>query len=146
MQAFIYRHLVPSEELAVTVNGAPRLFMGDAFKIISTTPVKIAPGGTARVRISTPSPAFVERFSLKLDNAPEGISLANVSAVQNGVELVLGCDAGKVKPGASGNLICSVLPRNPGQVQNPNRPGNQRRDSGATLPAIPFEVVTAEHQ
>jgi len=38
MQAFAYRHMVPSKELAVTVNGPPRLFMPDAFKIISATP------------------------------------------------------------------------------------------------------------
>jgi hypothetical protein len=144
MQAFIYRHLVPSKELAVVVNGQPRPFMRDAFKIISAMPVKIPLGGTARVRVSTPSPAFVDRFELELDNAPDGISLVSVSAVQNGVELVFGCDANKAKPGASGNLICSVLPRNVGPAQNPARAGNPRRGAVAALPAMPFEVAMPE--
>jgi hypothetical protein len=144
MQAFIYRHLVPSKELAAVVNGQPRPFMSNAFNIISATPVKIALGGTARVRVSTPTAAFVERFQLELDNAPDGISLVSVSAVQNGVELVLGCDATKAKPSISGNLICSVLPRNAGPAQNPARAGNPRRGAVAALPAIPFEVVMPE--
>jgi hypothetical protein len=60
------------------------------------------------------------------------------------VELVFGCDANKAKPGASGNLICSVLPRNVGPAQNPARAGNPRRGAVAALPAMPFEVAMPE--
>jgi hypothetical protein len=140
MQAFIYRHLVPSKELAVIVNGAPRLFMRDAFKIISATPVKIPLGGTARVRVSTPSGAFADRFKLELENAPEGILLESVSPAVNGVELVISCDSEKMKAGAAGNLICDVMQKNQGPAPKPA--GNQpRRGAVATLPAIPFQIV-----
>jgi len=141
MQAFLYRHLVPSKELAVTVNGAQRLFMRDAFKIISATPVKILPGGTARVRVSTPPGNFSERFKLELNNAPEGISLTTVSAIPAGLELVFACDAEKMKAGAMGNLICDVVPKNQGPATPQKKFGNQpRRGAVATLPAIPFTI------
>ena len=143
MQAFIYRHLVPSKELAVTVNGQARPFLRDAFKIISPTPVKISPGGTARVRVSVPAGNFTERFKLELDNAPAGISLTNVAAISGGLELVFACDTGKSRPGSGGNLICNIMPQNqvPADKQkNPTK--NARRAAIATLPAIPYSVST----
>ena len=142
MQAFLYRHLVPSQELAVTVAGQQRWFMRDAFKILSATPVKLSPGGAARVRVSAPPGNFSERFKLELDNAPEGISLTSVAAIPAGLELVFQCDAEKMKPGATGNLICDVVPKNQEPAANPKKPGNQpKRAAAATLPAIPFTVL-----
>jgi hypothetical protein len=141
MQAFFYRHLVPSKELAVVVNGQERPFMRDAFKILSATPVKIAPGGTVRVRVSAPSGNFANRFELQLDNPPDGICLTNVSPIPAGLELVFSCDADKVKRGSAGNLICDVVPRNAGQANAPKKGGQQRRAVAvATLPAMPFTV------
>jgi hypothetical protein len=148
MQAFFYWHLVPSKELAAVVNGPDRPFMRDAFKIISATPVKIPPGGTARVRVSAPSGNFADRFQLELDNPPEGISLTNVSAIPAGFELVFSCDAEKIKLGAAGNLICDVVPKNFGQGNGQKKGVNLQRKAAAiaTLPAVPFTVaqVTSE--
>jgi len=142
MQAFIYRHLVPSKELAVTVNGQQRWFMRDAYKIIGATPLKILPGGTAHVRVSTPPGNFSERFKLELANAPDGILLTNVSANPSGLELVFVCDAEKVKPGTAGNLICDVVPINRGAADQPKKPGAlARRGAVVTLPAIPYLTV-----
>jgi hypothetical protein len=142
MQAFAYRHLVQSEELAVTVSGPPRLFARDAFKIITTTPVNIPLDGTSRVVVSAPA-AFSDRFNLELDNAPDGILLDSVSPVANGVELVFRCDAQKTKPGAGGNLICNVVPKIQVSAQSTNNPAKKqaRRPSVATLPAIPFKIA-----
>ena len=140
MQAFFYRHLVPSKELAVTVNGQPRAFLRDAFKITSATPVKIAPGGTARVKISAPPGNFSERFKLELGNAPEGISLETVSSLSGGLELVFACDSEKMKAGASGNLICSVMPKNLAEPDKQKK-NQAKRTAVATLPAIPFQCV-----
>ena len=145
MQAFAYRHLVPSENLAVSVSGPARFFMRDAFQLTSVTPVKIPAGGTARVSVRAPE-KFSERFSLELENAAEGISLDRVSQVINGLELVFRSDAEKAKAGAAGNLICNVVPTKQGPVKNPKTPGGQSRHGAvATLPAIPFKIV-AEQQ
>jgi hypothetical protein len=144
MQAFFYRHLVPSKELLAVVSGQPRPYLENAFKILSATPVKLAPGGTARVRVSAPpGNNFSERFNFELGNAPEGISLAGVTAIPAGLELVFNCDAEKAKPGATGNLICNVVPKNAAPANAQKKNGNQRRAAVATLPAVPF-IVAAE--
>ena len=112
MQAFAYRHLVPAQEMAVVVAENPRPFASNTIKILSTTPVKIPAGGTALVRVATPSSAFVERFDLEVNAAPEGITIQNVSPATNGVEIALHCDAEKHKAGTTGNLIINILPQN----------------------------------
>jgi hypothetical protein len=146
MQAFMYRHLVPSRELRVTVAGPARPFLDNAFKILSATPVKILPGGTTHVRVSTPSGAFLDRYNLELNNAPAGISLTDISAIPGGLELSFAGEADTtLPPGASGNLICDVVPKNAGPA-NPQKKAGQpaRRNAVATLPAIPFTVTTAK--
>jgi hypothetical protein len=146
MQAFIYRHLVPVQEFAVTVNGPPRPFLADAFKILSQTPVKLSPGGTVRVRVSAPPGNFSGRFKLELRDAPAGISLARVAPVAAGREweLTFAADREKIRPGFSGNLLCEVVPqfqkRNEGKRATAQ---STRRDAAAMLPAIPF-LVAAE--
>ncbi|HEX3100298.1 MAG TPA: hypothetical protein VHQ01_00825, partial [Pyrinomonadaceae bacterium] len=139
MQAFAYRHLVPAHELAVAVTSA-RAFNNDAIKILSTLPIKIPVGGTARVVVRTPSAAFAGRFNLELRNAPEGISLATNSPVANGIELVIAADASKTAAGAHGNLIIGLQPKNVPAAANPKK-ANTQPQSTATLPAIPFEII-----
>jgi len=46
---------------------------------------------------------------LELDNAPEGITLTNVSAIAGGLELVFACDAEKSKPGSGGILFLIIF-------------------------------------
>ena len=139
MQAFFYKHLVPSRELAVNVSGQPRPFLKDAFKVIGSTPVNIPSGGTAHVKITSPPGVFSDRFKLHLEDAPEGLALQSVSPNANGLDLQLTCDAEMIKPGESGNLILSVLPNVQGAKNNKNV---QRRGAAvATLPAIPYKIV-----
>jgi hypothetical protein len=140
MQAFIYRHLVSSAELAVLVAGPDRPFLRDAFRILGETRVRIPRGGKASVRITAPG-AFSERFKLELSSAPAGISLASVSPVPGGLEMVFACDAAKVKPGAGGNLICAILPNKPAGAGSSKKAASAPpRGAEATLPAIPFKI------
>ena len=143
MQAFFYKHLVPSKELAVNVSGQARPFLKDAFKVIGSSPVNIPSGGTAHVKITSPPGVFSDRFKLSLDNAPEGLSLQSVSPVANGLDLLVACNAEMIKPGESGNLIFSVLPNFQGQGSKTNKNAFvQRRGAAvATLPAIPYKIV-----
>ena len=142
MQAFAYRHLVPSQELEVVTSGRPARM---AMRILSATPVKIPAGGTARVQVGLPTSAPAGTFKLELSEPPEGISLQGVSPIGRGTEIVLRGDAAKVKPSLKGNLIVNVfmLPNNPATA--PARPqAGQRRVSLGALPAIPFEIVAKE--
>jgi hypothetical protein len=139
MQAFAYRHLVPAKGLEVAVSG--RFMTQMSLKILSATPVRIPAGGTARVRLSTPTSAFANRFQLELNEPPEGIAIAKVSPVDEGAEIELHSDAGKAKPGLKGNLIVSIFPGSGLAAAQKGKKKNQQRTAVGTLPAIPFEVV-----
>ena len=142
MQAFAYRHLVPAETLAVTVLG--RGFNRNPMKLLSSTPVKIPAGGSARVRISTPVVGFKDRFKYDLNQPPEGIKLGKVSSAGGSTEIELLSDAATAKPGLTGNLIVDILPGQAGTAAKKNKKQtNTARVAVATLPAIPFEVVKA---
>jgi len=140
MQAFAYRHLVPTKEMDVTVSG--RFMNRMPLKILSATPVKIPAGGTAHVRVSAPGGALANRFRLELSEPPEGIALGTVSPVGESTEIELRSDAAKAKPGLKGNLIVNIVQ---GQAliaaKKNKKQGNQPRAAVGTLPAIPFEVV-----
>lgn len=131
-QAFEYHHLVPAQELLVSVApGAPRT----AVKIISKTPVKIAAGGTAHVRIGIP-PGALARFDIALSDPPAGIRIKGVIGSGDEAELILQSDSSKVHPGMKGNLLLTAKPKN---AKNPNK--NKGQGPQVALPAIPFEVV-----
>ena len=155
MQAFAYRHLVPSKELEVAVlatgragggrTGNGRLAPQAWLRILGATPVRIPAGGTARVRIGAPSSGFADRWDLELSEPPAGVTIEKVSPTDEGAEIVLRTDAAKAKPGLKGNLIVNLLPgKNMAAAQKGKKQGNQRRGAVGVLPAIPFEVVAAE--
>lgn len=141
MQAFIYQHLVPARELQVMVlsrglqRGSPR--------IVSELPLRIPVGGSAQIKVAAPGAGLADRFQLELDDPPEGIVLQKVQSSREGTELVMAAVSDKLKPGTRGNLIVSAFANRPNNAGRPNRPGNNRRQPVGTLPAIPFEIVTA---
>ncbi len=136
MQAFIYRHLVPANELCVEVT---RGFGRGGVKILSAMPLKIPAGGTAVLRIDAPGRVFANQLQLELSDAPEGISLGKVTPAREGTELTLHADAEKAKLGAKGNLIVKAF------ANRPSAPGKAKAQGKkfavATLPAIPFEII-----
>ncbi len=77
MQAFAYRHLVPSQELklAAWARRMPRV----AMRLVGATPVKIPAGGTARVQVAGPPLLSSDRIRFELDAPPEGIAIQTVS-------------------------------------------------------------------
>ncbi|RPI26918.1 MAG: hypothetical protein EHM61_10260 [Acidobacteria bacterium] len=149
MQAFAFRHLVPSAELLVAVRGGnrrrnPPVLAGEGR-------VTIPLGGTAEVRIKTGAAPrrpvranALESIKLELDQPPEGLTLADVRLSADGVVLVVKCDAEKCKAGTTDNLIVAVFYETPPQEGQPGngKPARQnRRMSLGVLPAIPFEIV-----
>ena len=135
MQAFAYRHLVPSKELAVAVGGRGMPSM----RILSDIPVKLPVGGAARIRVGPVGPKFNDNFHVEASEPPDGITLSDISTRRGEVEIELRCDA-KVKADLKGNLIISAFF---GRAQTAGKaPGGNRRTMAGTLPAIPFEVVS----
>ncbi|MGC9973147.1 MAG: hypothetical protein ABSE56_21430 [Bryobacteraceae bacterium] len=130
MQAFAYRHLVPTKDWMVSVNGPGRA--AAAWKLVGATPVKL-PG-----RLFLPLGRFAGQIQLALNDPPEGITL-EVSPLQNGVSLQLRADPHKAKPGLRGNLIVDAFLER--TVTPPDgRPPVKRRQPLGALPAILFEI------
>jgi hypothetical protein len=134
-QAFVYRHLVPADDLLVTVTGSGRV--GGPLRLVGDGPVELPAGGTAEVRIVTPARLFVDQVELELSDPPEGITIDDVSSIAGGGAIVLRADADKLEPGLKGNLIVDAFVARSLRGQ----PGNNRRFPVGILPAIPFEIV-----
>ncbi len=135
MQAFAYRHLVPSQEFKVAVTGR-----GPALRILSKLPVEIPAGGEARVRVAVPAARFLDNIQLELSEPPDGIAIKNSSPGGGNAEVVFQCEAAKAKPGLQGNLILMAYGERAGDSAKGKGQQKQRVPLGA-FPAIPFEVV-----
>ena len=141
MQAFAYRHLVPAQDLKITIS--QRAAMRTPVHILSELPVKIPAGRTALVRVALPTSRSFDKIQFELSEPPEGITVRSSTVGQTGVDLVLAADAAKVKPGLRGNLIVNVLGERtnaPGAAKAKAKANRQRIPLG-TLPALPFEIV-----
>lgn len=130
MQAFAYRHLVPTRDWMVSVNGPGRA--ATAWKLVGAMPVKL-PG-----RLFLPLGRLASQIQLALNDPPEGITL-EVSPLRNGVSLQLRANPKKTKPGLRGNLIVEAFLERTVTPKNGGAPVKRRQPLG-TLPAIPFEI------
>jgi acetyl esterase/lipase len=139
IQAFEYRHLVPSEELMVAVTARP--LPRAQVRILSATPIRIPVGGTARIRLGGLSGAL-PKVELSLSDGPPGIAIAKFSPTEKGAEIVLQSDAAQTKEGTKGNLIIVATAKRPAPPAKTK--ANPRAAPLAILPAIPFEVVLAD--
>ncbi len=138
MQAFAYRHLVPTQDLRVVVTGTAR--RAAVTRIVTDCPVKIPAGGTAQVRIRAPINPRNARFEFELAEPADGITIRSAVPFPGGVELELSADAPEINLGLRGNLIVNAFAiRTPASTRDRPRT-NQRRDWGV-LPAIPFEII-----
>jgi len=144
MQAFAYRHLIAADDLRVSVTqrGGSRVQVA----LLTAQPVKIAAGGSARIRVATP-PGYrtFEKVELELSEPPDGISVKDLSLGFDGADFVIQTDVSKVKAGLRGNLIVNVSGERvpPPNAQQPASAVRQRVTIG-TLPAIPFEIIPAK--
>jgi hypothetical protein len=131
-QAFIYRHLVPANDLMVTVSGQARARF--PAWLLDPGPIRIRPDGTALIRMAIPRAASASKIKLLLSDPPEGITLKESLVNNEGAVLLIHADGEKVMPGLRTNLIVEAYP------ESANKTGRMSQPLG-TLPAIPFEVL-----
>jgi hypothetical protein len=133
MQAFIYRHLVPSREMAVASinrsNGRNR-----PLGLIKDEVIKLSPGQESVVHFKTPG-KLAERGGIDLKEAPEGVTVSKIESEPGGTKVILACNA-KLKSGIKGNLIFNYFPDKATAGRSGQRP------NGACLPAIRFETTS----
>jgi len=143
MQAFLYRHLVPAEELLVSVNSTkgPRL----PTRRVAGSVVTLTPGGTVELSLPAAPKLPLDRVQLELNDPPEGIRLQEVREDQGRLTLILHADAEQAKPGLEGNLILDLfIERN--QQTPAKKPARNRRNPLGCLPAIRFQVLPATRE
>ncbi len=151
MQAFLYRHLVSTQEFLVSVQKTR--WRAPPIKLASDDPVRIPVGGSADVRIKTRRGPSLKEIQLELNEPPEGLTLHDVTVVPEGLAFKLKADKDAMQIGFADNLIVEVFREyTPKQKDGPPKvglikagvagPSNQkRRYSMGIFPAIPIEIV-----
>jgi hypothetical protein len=139
MQAFLYRHLVPSQELLVAFQKAK--WREPPVKLAGRSPVRIPLGGSVDIRFKTRKRPVLNEMQLELSDPPEGLTLHNVTVVPEGLAFQLKADKDTMQSGFVDNLIVEAF-REFTPKQKDGKPANQkRRYSMGVLPAIPIEIV-----
>ncbi len=138
MQAFLWRHLAPSDEMLVKYQrwgGAMQVqYPGD-------DNLKMIPGQTIELTVPFRRTKWLKDMDFELFDAPEGIEIQKVKDSEKGAVLVLAADTEKAKPGTAQNLIIEGF-----RIQEfgkPDKDGNRktRRNSAGYLPAVPLEIT-----
>ncbi len=141
MQAFLYRHLTPSEVLAVSVLGARG--GGGGVKLAHRGPVKIPAGGSVEIRVSTPRYVRLREVQLALPDPPEGLKLGEVSVWRDGLAFLVEANEAAAQLGLADNLIVEAFHEREANSDNARAPRIRRIPLGH-LPAIPFEIVARQ--
>jgi hypothetical protein len=142
MQAFAYRHLVPTDALHVSV--LQRGGLRARVRVLGPEVAKVPAGGAVKVRVAMPWPRAFQNFALELSEPPDGVTLGDLVVSDEGAEFSLRADAAAAKPNLRGNLIVVVSGERVAQPQAGQTPpaGARRRFPLFTLPAIAFEIIT----
>jgi hypothetical protein len=137
MQAFIWYHLVPTQNWTVFVAGSPA---GKPPCSFVDQAIQLSISGPAPLRVQADARTAPE-LRFELSQPPDGITLEDPVVVPAGVIVPIQCDPEKVKPGLKGNLIFVVSRE---RAVPPKEPGDQPttwRQTIGMFPAIPFEVT-----
>jgi len=138
MQAFLYRHLIPSQELVVAMTGGKRL--GQSIEMANRSPVRLPVGGKADVKINTPSNPRLRELELVLNDPPEGITIGDISVIRDGLKFQLLADD-STEVGLADNLVVELFIEISRKSDDDGAPKQKRRVSLGVLPAIPIEIV-----
>jgi hypothetical protein len=139
MQAFLYRHLVPAQQLLVSVQKSK--WRVPPIELASESPVRIVAGGSAEVRIKARRGAALKEMSLELREPPAGVTLANVTVLPDGLAFQLKADKEAAPAPLVDNLIVEAFRETTPKAQEGKPAPQKRRYSMGVLPAIPIEIV-----
>jgi hypothetical protein len=149
MQAFLWRFIVPQEEMLVAVTGSqtiPAVWrpLARGFELPDETAVRIPLGGTAQVALTAPRTlpdgTPLEKVRFRLSHLPRGVTLRGASLTANGVVFTLKGDAHIAGVGDTGNAIIEAFVDPGADADQRDQAGTGRIPLGV-LPAIAFEIV-----
>jgi hypothetical protein len=139
MQAFLYRHLVPAQELLVFVQKAR--WRAPLVEWVDDGPIRIPSGGSARVVIRIGRSPTLQETQLELKDPPEGLTLHDVTVVPGGLAFRLKAERDVWHGGFEDNLIVEAFREVTPKQQNGKPAAQKRRYSMGVFPAIPIEIV-----
>ena len=142
MQAFIYRHMVPSRELMVAAGDNKR--RAPMFELVGDERVRIPAGGTAKVRVKIPKKPMLTGIQLELSEPPAGLTVQDVNVASGEMTFVLKADGNTAKAEFTDNLIVEVSTETANNPQGNQKKAQKQRIYLGMLPAIPFEIVQRE--
>jgi len=141
MQAFLYRHLVPTQSWVATISGKARY--GSTMTVQAGGTVKLSAQRPTRVHVSGPKGQFMKQVKLALNEPPKGITISKVTPdPQGGLAFEVSVDGKDAKVGLRGNLIVDAFMEYASKSKDGKARPKRRTPLGA-LPAIQFEVVAA---
>ena len=139
MQAFLYRHLTPVQEMVAHVQGRP--WRGAPVELIDPVPVRIPAGEQVELKYRFPIRPFTPTLTLELDNPPAGISLQDIAMMSDGIAFTIRTDGDVVSVGLQDNIIVNIFTEVvPKKEQGKENPKKERVFAGV-LPAIPIIIV-----
>ncbi len=144
MQAFLYRHLAPVQELMVSIIGTKRNVSN--IKLIGGPIVRIPQNGAAKLQYKIPKFYKTQELELELIEPPKGISIHNVNMLPDKMTFILKTDGNVIKDGYADNLIVEAFMMREIKQKNNSKPSEnkttrKRRISLGLLPAIPLEIA-----
>jgi hypothetical protein len=138
MQAFLYRHLLPAEEMLANIRNQ-RWRLPD-INYSGKKPFKLPVGGETQVVVKMRyNPKHLKEMQLELKEAPKGVSIGPLKVIKGGVSFVLKADS-SAQAGDSDNLIVEAV-RFVEQKKKNGKVQPKRRSLVAALPALPVEIV-----
>ena len=142
MQAFLYRHLVPAQDLLATITNVNST--APPFEVATNEPVRITSGTTAKVMLKTPRKWLLNQLRLELYQPPEGISLGDLNVQKDGVAISLKAAVEGPPAGFEDNLIIEAYREFIPKDKDGNPTGPQRRNWVGVIPALPIQIVPEE--
>lgn len=139
MQAFLYRHLLESQDLMIVFK--KQKWPESTLELISESPLNISGSEPAAVRMKTPRKMKPEEFTLKLNAPPEGLTVSDFQLEKGGYKFKLTAGKQLLEKGFCGNIIVEAfkkyIPKSEQGKQNPKT----RTYSVGFLPAIPIKIA-----
>ena len=139
MQAFLYRHLVPSQELVVALKKSK--WRQPTVTLDGPSPVRVPLGGTARVQIKTRRGKTLKEMRLELKDPPEGLTLQELTVLPEGLAFLLRADQEHLATDFADNLIVEAFREYTPKAKDGQPAPKKRRYSMGIMPAIPIKVV-----
>lgn len=140
MQAFLYRHLVPADELLVNVQKSK--WRMPAVELLGHGKVLIPEGGASQVRVKARvGKSTLKEVRLELKDPPKGVTLHDVQPTANGWAFRVRADREHCPKSFADNLIVEAIREYFPKDKNGKVSKRKRTYSMGYLPAIPFEIV-----